>query len=103
MKKEDKQKQAESLHEELTQADTVLLSGFEGLTVAQDTQLRSRISATGGRYKVVKNSLIERAAQGTPAEAVTRKLSGTTSLAYGSTDPVTLAKLITSYARENPA
>jgi large subunit ribosomal protein L10 len=103
MKKEDKQKQADSLHEELEQADTVLLSGFEGLTVAQDTQLRSRISATGARYKVVKNSLIERAAQGTPAEPVTRKLSGTTSLAYGAADPVTLAKIITSYAKENPA
>jgi large subunit ribosomal protein L10 len=103
MNKEDKQKQAEALRKELERANTVLLSAFEGLTVAQDTELRSRISATGARYKVVKNTLIERAAQGTAAEPVTRKLSGTTSLAYSQSDPVALAKIITSYAKENPA
>jgi large subunit ribosomal protein L10 len=103
MKKEDKQKQAEALHKELENANTVLLSGFEGLNVALDTELRSRISKTGARYKVVKNTLIERAAAGTPAEPVTRGLRGTTSLAYIQTDPVALAKVITAYAKENPA
>jgi large subunit ribosomal protein L10 len=103
MKREEKHQQAKDLHEELKSARTVFLTGFEGLTVAQDTDLRRQISKTGARYKVVKNSLIERAAAGTEAEPTAQKLRGTTSLAYTATDPVSLAKVIVEYAKENPA
>jgi large subunit ribosomal protein L10 len=103
MKREEKHQQAKDLHEELKQARTVFLTGFEGLTVAQDTELRNQISKTGARYKVVKNSLIERAASGTQTEPAAQKLRGTTSLAYTSTDPVSLAKVLVEYAKENPA
>jgi large subunit ribosomal protein L10 len=103
MKREEKQKQAEQLREVLQKARTVILSGFEGLKVAEDTELRRKVVEAGATYKVVKNSLIARAAQGTPAEPVTRKLRGTTSLAYTESDPVALAKVLTSYAKENPA
>ena len=103
MKREDKQKQAEALREELRKARTVILASFERLTVAQDTELRRKLAETGAKYKVVKNTLIERAAQGTPAESVTQELRGTTSLAYTESDPVALAKALTAYAKENPA
>ena len=103
MKREEKHQQAKDLHEELKKARTVFLTGFEGLTVAQDTELRRQISQTGASYKVVKNSLIERAAAGTESEAAAQKLRGTTSLAYTSTDPVSLAKVLVEYAKENPA
>lgn len=102
MKRDEKEKQAEALREELRKAKSVLFSSFEGITVSQDTDLRSRVARSGARYKVVKNSLIERAAQGTPAEAVASKLRGTTSLAYTDTDPVALAKIISAYAKDNP-
>ena len=102
MKREEKHQQAESLHEELLKARTVFLSGFEGTTVAQDSELRRKVAQTGARYKVVKNSLIERAAKGTPAEPVAQKLRGTTSLALTESDPVALAKALSVYAKENP-
>jgi len=103
MNREDKHKKAEALHEELKKARTVILSGFEGLTVAQDTMLRSQVSKIGARYEVVKNSLIERAAKSTQIESGAQNLRGTTSLAYTETDPVALAKLLVDYAKENPA
>jgi large subunit ribosomal protein L10 len=103
MNREEKHQQAKDLHEELKNAQTVFLTGFEGLTVAQDTELRRQISKTGGRYKVVKNSLIERAAAGTKAEPAAQQLRGTTSLAYTADDPVSLAKVLVDYAKENPA
>jgi large subunit ribosomal protein L10 len=103
MKREDKEKQAAALREELRRARTVILSSFEKLTVAQDAELRRRLAETGAKYKVVKNTLIERAAQGTAAEAVAQKLRGTTSLAYTESDAVALAKALTAYAKENPA
>ena len=103
MKKEEKQQKVDALHQELEKASTVILSSFEGLTVAADTELRRKVRGTGARYAVVKNSLIERAAKGTMLEPVAEKLRGTTSLAYTSTDPVSLAKVLTGYAKENPA
>lgn len=102
MKKDEKKKQAEVLHDALLKASTVLLAGFEGITVAQDTDLRRKIAQTGARYKVVKNSLIERGSKGTSAECVAQKLRGATSITYTETDPVVLAKAVTAYAKENP-
>jgi large subunit ribosomal protein L10 len=102
MKKDEKKLKAEALHQELEKSRTVILSGFEGITVAQDFELRRKIAQVGARYKVVKNSLIERASQGTPLEPAARELSGTTSLAYTQDEPVALAKVLIAYAKENP-
>jgi large subunit ribosomal protein L10 len=102
MKKDEKQKQVEALRDELAKAKSVLLSGFEGLKVAQDADLRGKVAKAGAKYRVVKNSLIERASQGSALESVAGKLRGTTSLAYTHSDPVGLAKIITAYAKENP-
>ena len=103
MKREEKHKQAEALHEELAKTKTVILSGFDKQTVAQDTELRRKVAGTGATYKVVKYTLIERAAKGTPAEPVAQNIRGTTSIAYTTTDPVALAKALTAYAKEHPA
>ncbi len=102
MDREQKKKSAKELHEELMKARGIVLSGFQGITVAQDFELRRKVAGTGARYKVVKNSLIERAAKGTPVEPIAKKLAGTTSVALTETDPVALAKALTEYAKENP-
>src|SRR5208282_2663720 len=88
MKKDEKQQKAEELHKDLEKARGVVFSGFEGITVAQDTELRRKLAQAGSTYRVVKNTLIERAAQGTSAEPAAQKLRGTTSLAYTESDPV---------------
>ena len=102
MDREEKKKQAESLHEELSKARGLIRSSFQGITVSQDFELRRKVAATGAKYRVVKNSLIERAAQGTPVAPIAGKLAGTTSVALTDTDPVSLAKALTEYAKENP-
>jgi large subunit ribosomal protein L10 len=102
MDRDQKKKSAKELHEELLKAKGIVLSGFQGITVSQDFELRRKISATGAHYKVVKNSLIERAAIGTPVEPIAKKLQGTTSVALTESDPVALAKALTEYAKENP-
>ena len=102
MKKDEKAKRAESLREELERAHSLILSSFEGITVAQDTELRRKLAQAGAIYRVVKNSLVERAARGTATEPVAGRLKGTTALAITQTDPVALAKVLTAYAKENP-
>jgi len=102
MDREEKKQQADALHEELTKARGIVLSGFQGIKVSQDFDLRRKVAVTGARYKVVKNSLIERAAKGTPVEPIAQRLAGTTSVALTEADPVSLAKVLTEYAKENP-
>ena len=102
-KRKEKQQDVEKLHVELGQMSTVILSTFQGITVEQDTKLRRAVESTGGRYKVVKNTLAERAGAGTPAEGLLKNLSGTNSIAYTASDPVTLAKVLTKIAKDVPS
>lgn len=103
MNKDEKQKEVDKLKQELEQARNLIVSAFSGMTVSQDYELRKQIRAAGGKYQVVKNTLAERAAQGTPAEDVLKGLAGPTSIAYTQGDPVALAKALTAYAKTNPA
>jgi large subunit ribosomal protein L10 len=102
MKRDEKQRKAQELHKDLEKARGVVFSSFEGITVAQDTELRRRLAQAGSTYRVVKNTLIERAAQDTTAAPAAQKLRGTTSLAYTESDPVALAKVISAYAKDHP-
>jgi len=101
-KKSDKEKDLEALKKDFEKAQNIFVAGFEKLTVQQDYELRKTVRGAGGNYKVVKNNLAEKAAQGTPAEPVLSNLVGMTSLAYTAKDPVALAKALTGYAKANP-
>ena len=102
MRRNDKEKEIENLRKDFTDARNVLLAGFQGLTVGQDTELRRAIRAVGSRYRVVKNTLAKRAAQGTALEPIKERFTGSSALAYNAEDPVSLAKAITTYAKTHP-
>src|SRR6202030_4690926 len=102
-KRSEKQQDLDKLKTELAKVSTVILSPFQGITVQDDTKLRRAVQAAGGNYKVVKNTLAERAGAGTPAENLLKNLSGTNSIAYTNTDPVALAKVLTKGAKDVPA
>ena len=92
----------DALRAGLDKASNVFLTGYEKLTVAQDFELRKTVRGAGGNYKVIKNNLAEKAAEGTKAEDLMRGLAGMTSMAYTTKDPVALAKALTTYAKANP-
>ena len=102
-KRSEKQADLDKLKSELAKVSTVILTTFQGIKVADDTKLRRAVQAAGGKYKVVKNTLAERAGAGTPAENLLKNLTGTNSIAYTETDPVALAKAITKIAKDVPA
>jgi len=101
--KQQKQVRLEALQTELKRATTLIVTGFSGLTVEQDLELRRQLRQAGGHYRVLKNTLAQRAAQGTPAESVLADLKGVSSIAYTSGDGVALAKALQKYAKDNPA
>jgi len=102
-KRSEKQADLDRLKSELAKVSTVILTTFQGIKVDEDTKLRRAVQAAGGKYRVVKNTLAERAGAGTPAENLLRNLRGTNSIAYTETDPVALAKAITKIAKDVPA
>ena len=100
--KKKKEEELEQLKKKLADAKNLIVSQFQGITVAQDTDLRNKIRATKSEYRVVKNTLAKIAAKGTPAENLSKSFEGPTAIAYNSTDPVALAKALTAYAKTNP-
>ena len=102
-KRSEKQQDLDNLKTELAKVSTVILTTFQGITVENDTKLRRAVQAAGGKYKVVKNTLAERAAAGTPIENLLKDLSGTNSIAFSENDPVALAKALTKVAKDVPA
>ncbi len=96
---EMKKQQVKELSEKLTNANALVLADYRGLTVEQDTELRSKMRAEGIEYKVVKNNIIRHAVEGTDLEALGEFLSGPTSIAI-SNDEVAPAKILFQYAKK---
>src|SRR5580693_4313052 len=100
--KAKKIEQVGQLTEELKSAKHGIVGTFAKLTVEKDFELRKAVRSAGGRYRVLKNTLAERAAKGSAIEEAVKSLAGVTSIAYTSGDPVALAKALSKYAKDNP-
>jgi large subunit ribosomal protein L10 len=99
--RDEKREDFDDLKKRIDENPTIFVNGFERLTVSQDYELRKLIRGTGGTYKVIKNNVAEKAAEGTRAEPLMAGLKGMTSIAYTANDPVALAKALTRYAKDN--
>jgi large subunit ribosomal protein L10 len=90
----------ESLNEVFSEAGSVVVAHYTGLTVAEMSDLRARMRAAGASFKVAKNRLVVRALQGTAAEPIAHLFKGPTGIAYSS-DPVAPSRVAAAYAKEN--
>jgi large subunit ribosomal protein L10 len=100
--KAKKAEQIEKLNVSLQKAGSMIVGTFSKLTVAKDDQLRRTVRSVGGRYQVVKNTLAQRASEGTKVGEALKGLKGVTSIAYTEGDPVALAKALSKYVDDNP-
>ena len=94
--------QVETLALELKEVSNGFIAEYGKLTVAQDDELRRSIRGAGAKYRVVKNTLVKRATEGTAFEEVAKALKGRSSIAYTQGDVVALAKALTKYAKDHP-
>lgn len=99
MSKTAKAEAIEELKELLIGRQSVVLTDYNGLTVAQMYELRRAFDAVGAGYKVVKNTLCRLALQGTPMEFLSEDLKGTVGVAF-SDDPVAPAKVLAKMGKE---
>lgn len=100
--KAKKSEQIQELSSDLQNVGSMIVGTFGKLTVTQAEELRKTVRAVGGKYRVVKNTLAERAAKGTKVEEALKGLKGVTSIAYTEGDPVALAKALQKYVADNP-
>ena len=101
MKVSEKQAIVDELQQKLNGANAFYLTDFSGLTVKKVTDLRRRLRNAGVEYVVVKNTLAERALQGTDLPDVAEFFKGPTGVVIAPADPVASAKVLADFAKEN--
>ena len=99
----DKQTELGQLETAFKGADTAVLVDYRGITVPQVTELRRQIRAAGATYRVVKNTLAKRAISGTALEGCVSHFKGTTAVVSTGTDPVAMAKALTTFIKATPS
>ncbi len=98
----DKEAELQQLEKAFKGSESAILVDYRGLNVPQVTELRRQLRGAKATYKVVKNTLARRALKGTSFEALERHFEGTTAVAYTATDPVALAKTLTTFVKTAP-
>ena len=100
MDRTQKAEAVQSLNGLFAKAGAVVVAHYNGMTVAQMGELRSRLRKAGASFKVAKNRLAVRALEGTQAAGISDLFKGPTGIAY-SNDPVAAPKVVVAYAKEN--
>ncbi len=91
----------EKLSEKLKGTQSLILTDFKGLTVAEMTELRSKLRERAVEMRVVKNRLLKRALSGAGLDPVDKILVGNTAISFGIEDPSAPAKVLVEYAKGN--
>ena len=81
-------------------AQSAVCVKYLGITVEADTRMRKELRENGVSYKVFKNTLIKRAAEGTDFEKLAPILEGPTALAVSKTDATAPARIVAKYAKD---
>lgn len=100
MAKPDKAHQVETIRGWLKQAAAAILTDFRGLNVGELAALRNKLRETGAEYRVVKNTLLQRAAESLGITGLDPYLEGPTAVAFSPDDPVAPAKALLDYIRQ---
>ncbi|AGA67968.1 ribosomal protein L10 [Desulfitobacterium dichloroeliminans LMG P-21439] len=86
------------IKEKFQNSTGVVLADYRGLTVAQVTQLRAQLREAGVDYRVLKNTMVRRAAHEVGIEGLDGYLEGPTAVAF-SADPVAPAKVLAEFLK----
>ena len=97
---EEKQKIVDEIKQKFQDANGVVLADYRGLTVSQVTSLRVDLRQAGVEYRVLKNTMVRRAADEIGLEGLDEFLKDPTAIAF-SADPVAPAKILSDYSKKN--
>jgi large subunit ribosomal protein L10 len=101
LNKQEKSRIVSELQDKFGKAKGIVFTDYRGLNVEELTGLRIALRASAVEYKVVKNTLAKRAAEGTPVNAAKDIFSGPIGIAIGYDDPVLVVKKVLEYSKTN--
>jgi large subunit ribosomal protein L10 len=96
----EKEEVISQLHAKMAKAKAAILAEPKRLNVATVTELRKKFREAKVEYKVVKNTLAQRAAKGTPVEALSDQFVGPTALIMSYDDVVVPAKILVDFGKD---
>ena len=96
----EKQAIVEALTERIKNAEAGILVDYKGITVAEDTALRTELRKEGVEYTVVKNTLTRKALDKLGMNELDSVLNGTTSLATADNDPIAPFRILSDYSKK---
>lgn len=102
MNRTEKQTSIREIQEVIQQNEAFYLVDFKGLTVKEISALRDKVRESSGSLKVVKNTLLKKASEGTDLSSAAGLMEGPTALAWAGANPIPLAKVLVTFAKENP-
>lgn len=95
---EAKQDIVSGLTAEFKNAQSMVFADYRGLTVEQDTAMRTALRTAGVKYQVIKNTLSGRALKDAGVSGLEELLKGPTAIAYSTQDVIAAAKVVKEYA-----
>ena len=100
MSKEKKQSYIKDMTTQLDSSEAVIVAHYQGLTVKQLDELRSKMREHGIIFKITKNRITKLALEKTRCKDLSNLFSGPTAVAL-SKDAITSAKILTNFSKEN--
>jgi large subunit ribosomal protein L10 len=103
MDKEQKAATVEEVASQIKESEAIFAVDYRGISVPQAAELRQRLNDAGARFRVVKNTLTELAADKAGAQELKELLEGPTAFTFVSPDgdPALAAKAIAGFRREH--
>ncbi len=98
--KSQKEVLVKELHDSFEDSVSVIAVHYQGVNVADITELRARMRDANGEYKVCKNTLFKLAAKGTHVEELSGSFIGPNAVAIAKDDPVAVAKVLVDFAKD---
>lgn len=98
---DQKKQQVAELTEAFKSANVGVLVNYSGINVEDDTKLRKQLREAGCTYKVVKNTLLQRAFEAAGIDGMEEFLNGTTAIAYSSEGYTEAPKILYDYAKDH--
>ncbi|MCK5543155.1 MAG: 50S ribosomal protein L10 [Desulfobacterales bacterium] len=96
-----KKELVERLHKQLSATEISILVDYKGIDVESMTQLRAELRKENVSMEVVKNTILKRASKDTDAALLKDYYSGPNAIITSENDPVTPAKILINFAKDN--
>ncbi len=96
-----KEEEVKALAEKIKEAKLVLLTDYRGISVADDTALRTEVRKANAEYKIIKNNIVRRALNANGESGLDDQLEGPTAVIMTTEDYLEPTKAIYKFAKEN--